>query len=249
MSIQWKIKNFPVLKSTQETLKTYLSDNPNTIEGMVVCAQSQTGGHGRHGRVWSSGEGNLCFSYYLRPSIPCDKIGQLALLSGVCIVRVVRKYLSSTYAPILKWPNDVLIEGGKCSGVLIEVNTVKDGVVEDVFVGVGMNIKTVPIDEASALCQFSDMDLDCSEFLNAYLETFSDLYNEWQRDGFEDIRQEWLRHTYDVGTLVSVKIGTMKISGAFDGIDNHGNLILICDDSGQRRVVSSGDVFMNPKEN
>ena len=249
MSIHWEIKNFPVLKSTQDSLKNHCIKNMSLNEGYVVCAQSQTSGHGRHNRVWSSGDGNLYFSYYLKPFVSCNKIGELSLLAGVCIVRAARKFLSPQFSPVLKWPNDVLIEGGKCSGIIIEANTINNHTVEDVFVGVGVNIKSAPIKGSAAFHEFSDLNLNCTDFLNEYLVVFSELYDEWMRLGFVNIRLEWLRYTYDVGTLISVKIGNLKISGTFDGIDKYGNLILICDESGMRRVVSSGDVFIKSKEN
>ena len=107
-----------------------------TEEGTVVITERQTAGRGRFGRNWVSPEGNLYFSVVFRPSRSILPL--LTMVSGVAVARAVRKVTGLT--PQIKWPNDVLVEGKKVSGILVEA--VAEGPsVRDAIVGIGVNIK------------------------------------------------------------------------------------------------------------
>jgi len=220
--ISWKIQNFDVLDSTQDELRRVLLRGSDIAEGFVVVAERQEHGRGRHGRVWESGVGNLYFSFLLMPECGPQFYGRIALGVGLAVARAVREF--SEGAVQLKWPNDVLIDGKKCAGILIE--GAGDGAL---MVGVGVNVGSAP--EGAARL---DDDVRAAAVLQRFCDCFDDVYGV----NFEDVRRDWLAIAYPVGAQVSVKIGERHVGGAFEGLDDSGGMIV----DGQ--VITSGDVYV-----
>lgn len=240
MSIVWKIEDYAVLDSTQDLLKAYAAQG--RPEGAVVQAFAQECGRGRHGRVWDGGPGNLFLSVLLRPGCAAGKIGQLSLCAGVAVAAAIRPYLADPGALSLKWPNDVLLDGKKCAGILPETGLDADGRVDWVALGIGVNVKTAPPDIGAAVEDFSPQRVELQEFRDALLSALGAYYGRWQAQGFTAIREEWLALGHRKGDLLLVKPGEKTLSGYFETIDNDGTLFL-CDGDGMLRKVSSGDVY------
>lgn len=227
--IVWSIQKFERLDNTQDYILQNLDDAPN---GFCVQALRQDHGKGRHGRSWHSPEGNLYLSFLLKPRFSKQCYGQMALVTGLSIVNALKPYVDTT----LKWPNDVLLNGKKICGILIEV------IDHNLIIGVGLNIVHAPISEAGSLAEH---DLCPDDIRNRILEEFSNLYNLYNRRGFDAIRQEWERRSFDVNTSMSVNVGDKKISGLYQGLDKSGYLLLQCDKSNELITITSGDVFKN----
>ncbi len=226
--INWSVKEFDNLTSTQD----YLKNNTSLPEGTVIRANTQSTGHGRHGRKWLAGQGNLYISLLLKPKCELDKLGQLSLLTGLAIADIMPDSV------ILKWPNDILIDGKKCCGILLDHEN------DALIIGIGVNIKSAPLDGATFLQNHMSSDIDAKTFMTKLLESFAQYYERWQNEGFETARDEWLEKTYNKGQKISVKIGDNYITGSFETIDMLGNLILICDKTGEIKKITSGEVFL-----
>src|SRR5215468_535735 len=138
-------------------------------EGLVVVAERQTSGRGRMGRQWESpARAGLMFSVLLRPAAdtPVSRYGWLPLLAGVAVVEAVRR-LGEVDA-VLKWPNDVLIDGRKCAGILAE--SVPDrGVVLGIGLNVTMREDELPVPEATSLALAGSACTDRDPLLRALL--------------------------------------------------------------------------------
>ncbi len=219
MTILWELQVFDSLPSTQDVIKERAF--AGAAEGLVVQALAQSGGRGRHGRHWQMGDGNLALSFLLRPSCNVQDIGQISILVGVALAKVIGD------RTILKWPNDVMIEGRKCAGILIESDLYGAGV-NWLCVGVGVNTQSAP-EMGAALYVPRD------EFRDRFLSAVSDLYDEWQSNGFESIRRAWLARTYPKGAQLNI--------GAFEDLDEAGNLI-VRDGQNTLQRYSSGDVYL-----
>src|SRR5690606_32282573 len=138
-NMKWIIEEHDVLGSTQDALKAVASERP---EGFAVQARRQEGGKGRQGRQWISPEGNLYLSVLLKPAkVEAVHVGQLSFVAALAVAKTVASYLKDGL--MLKWPNDVLLAGKKCAGILLETD-VKDGKVRWVAVGIGVNIASAP---------------------------------------------------------------------------------------------------------
>ncbi len=234
--INWSVKRFNTLPSTQNHLQNMLNDNTDLPEGLVINATNQSCGRGRYGRKWEGANGNLYLSFLIKPKCNINEIGQISLLSGLAASKAIRSLVHNKV--ILKWPNDILIEGKKCCGILINKEN------DYLIIGMGVNIKSAPLDTACFLQAYSSANITAQNFMDKLLSCFSDYYERWQLSGFSDLRDEWLCSTYDKGQKVSVKIGEEKITGSFEAIDMSGNLILICDSTGHEKKVTSGEVFL-----
>ncbi len=242
MTTGWSIQKFETVTSTQSVLKDTLAQNPSLQEGQVIISKNQTDGYGRHGRKWESKDGNLLFSFYLTPNCPIKRIGEISLLTSLALAETIKKYIDQPTT--LKWPNDVLIENKKCSGVLLESIPSTENKNIALIIGIGVNTN-IPADKNTThLSHYKGDRLNNEVFLQDFLNSFSHLYQEWKDTGFKKIRALWLSKTYKKGSLMSVKNGATNISGKFEDIDNAGNLLILSEEKGEIQKISSGDVFL-----
>jgi BirA family transcriptional regulator, biotin operon repressor / biotin---[acetyl-CoA-carboxylase] ligase len=208
-------------------------------EGLVVVAERQSAGRGRLGRTWESPVGaGLIVSVLLRPRVPTARYGWLPLLAGVAIAAAVSR-LTGLDAR-LKWPNDLLLDGRKCCGILAEADP--DGAV---VLGFGLNVTLredeLPRADATSLALAGSPVLDRQALLAAILEELADWYTRWQAAG-GDPEVSGLRAAYQgicatIGRTVTVSLpGAEPLVGVASGVDGDGRLIVA------GRTVAAGDV-------
>ena len=244
MALDWLIQTYDQLPSTQGYLKEAITDNPDLTEGTVIHALHQESGYGRHGRVWQSDLDNLTFSILIKPNCVIEHIGQIAILSGLAISKAIDDVIAPEHSSILKWPNDILIDNRKCSGILIDAAPMKDNKVPYFIIGIGINIASAPLETATFLQEHTSTTIERDKFMKDVLSSFSTLYTQWQKGEFDDVRMQWLSKTYDVGCDIGVKIDNDHVQGKFDTIDMLGNLIITCGKNDEKRKITSGEVFL-----
>ena len=150
-------------------------------EGLVVTAKKQTAGKGRRGRSWESpADENLYFSILLRPKLAPEKAPMLTLLMAYSVAKALQKKNINIE---IKWPNDLVLSKKKICGILTEMN-LADGQVEDVIVGVGLNVNTMRFseeldDKATSLTIELGRKLECGELLGWILEEFEERYHQF----------------------------------------------------------------------
>ncbi len=234
MTIPWRIQNFKTLRSTQDYIKSITP----LRHGTVICTAEQSAGHGRHGRIWHGGAGNLFLSLALnRGDIPHNKVGMLALGTGVALQKTLMEYLPAHIKCLIKWPNDILIEGRKTAGLLLEVHN------DIVVIGIGLNVKCAPQTEAATCLYNHGASVSALKLRETLLTNINDIYALWITQKFDTIRLGFIKNTFDIGTRMSVKIGRDIRRGTFIGINNHGEL-LISDGTGAVKTITAGDVFV-----
>ena len=201
-------------------------------EGTLVWAREQTGGRGRRGRRWASPAGNLYCSTILRPDCSAPRAAELGFVAALAVADLVRDGRSVR----VKWPNDVLVEGGKLAGILPESSIAQDGRVEHVVLGIGVNVGFAPnLPEMRYPGAILGGTVEAAiEGLAAGLARW---LVEWRRRGFEAIRGAWLERAGPLGAEVDVKLGEELVRGAFAGMDHDGALMLETP-TGPRRIVS-----------
>jgi BirA family biotin operon repressor/biotin-[acetyl-CoA-carboxylase] ligase len=241
LSIDWTIQTPESVHSTQDPVKE-LAEN-GIAEGAAVHALTQTGGRGRHGRSWVSEHGNLYLSVLLRPLCPARQIGQLSILIAVALADTIRAELARQGGLMLKWPNDILLDGRKCAGILIETGLSDDGMIAHAVLGVGVNITHAPPKIGAFLNEYSLSPVDIERFRDRFLENLGRTYTSWKEQGFEDIRRRWLALAHQKGANMQVRIGEQVETGAFQGIDDDGNLQLLSPE-GREKKVTAGEVYL-----
>ncbi|MEL6872626.1 MAG: biotin--[acetyl-CoA-carboxylase] ligase [Pseudomonadota bacterium] len=220
-----------------------------------VSAKSQTAGRGRSGRGWQSPEGNLAASMAFTTTAPADQLGQVALVAGVAIAEAVREILPAEVpetgkaAPDvrLKWPNDLLINGAKIAGILVEAS--RAGREAVVVAGFGLNLRAAPAIQDRAVAALSDFGAvpPREQVLDILDDAFADALCLWNNGtGFADVRARWLQAALPMNTSIRVNDGHSPISGAFAGLGPSGELLL-SDPKGQIRRFSFGDVDVVPR--
>src|SRR5688500_9625149 len=135
MAINWTIEVFETLPTTQDLAMARAEEG--AAEGAVIQAMIQNAGRGRHGNRWHSPLGNLYVSLLLRPLCKPDLAGQISFVAGLALSAAMNPYVSAAHKKTLKWPNDILIDGRKCAGILLESRLSGEGLVESLIVGMG----------------------------------------------------------------------------------------------------------------
>lgn len=210
-------------------------------EGTVFTTHVQTAGRGRLDRAWDSPPGSgIAVSVVLRPDgVPAASWAWLPLVVGLAVDAAMHDL---GVASALKWPNDVLVDGRKLAGILLERVETSAGPVA--VIGVGLNVsmtrEELPVPHATSLALENATSVDRTVVLRAVLRTLEALYRAWvdaAGDPEAGIRAAYLRRCVTVGSAVRVLMpdGTER-SGTADSIDEHGRLVV----DGQ--PVSAGDV-------
>lgn len=238
MPISWQIKLLSTVGSTQDI--AMLAAQDGDPEGYVVQAMSMTGGRGRNGNQWSAPMGNIYMSALLRPSCDMRRAGELAFVIAVALSDALEHYIDSSKHKItLKWPNDVLIDGLKISGILLETN-MKDGKLDGVIAGIGVNIFNAP-DLAVSLNNVAKEPIYVNKVRDVILEELNKNYSLWQKNGFPPIREKWLARAYGIGKAITTRLPHESFKGIFEGLNEDGALILRQEDGGQK-IIHAADV-------
>lgn len=234
MSVLWEIETFDELSSTQD----YIKARDNLSHGLAIQAKKQTAGYGRHGRIWVSLPGNLFLSFALIPrSIDPEKTGLLALGIGSALAQTVKSHIQNTANTVVKWPNDVLIDGRKCAGLLLETHN------GAIIVGVGINITNAPQAEIATCLTDHGCTSSRETLLHDFLTHVSDIYTRWGNQEYAYIRDTFLKSGFPQNTPMSVKTPQMIYQGMFHDIDQNGALLLR-DQDGNVLTLTSGQIFV-----
>ncbi len=213
--------------TNREALRRIAAGAPH---GTVVQARRQTEGRGRRGRAWISPPGNLYATLIDRPpdGAPLAQLGFVAALGAGAALR--------RHAPVqFKWPNDLMLDGRKLGGILVEV---AGGAAA---VGIGINIASAPEDtETPATRLVAKVTPDA--LLDDIRAGFEVWYRRWRDDGFGPLREAWLEHAIGLGEPIRARLARETVAGVFAGLDADGGLLL--DRDGARRVITAGDVFV-----
>lgn len=230
----WTLVAFDSVGSTNDEAARLAEDGAR--EGTVVWAREQLGGRGRRGRTWASPKGNLYSSTILRPECAAPRATELGFVAALAVGDIV----PGDRTVRLKWPNDVLVDGGKVAGILLESAIAQDGRVEHVVAGIGINIAFAP--------QLPEMRYPGAALggtveaaLEGFTQALATRLTEWRHDGFKAIRSAWLAKAGPLGADVDVRLGEELVHGRFAGLDPDGALLL--DTSGGRRKIVSGELL------
>lgn len=212
--------------------------------GTIVIAQSQRAGRGRDGRAWQSPPGmGLYLSAVVRPSMPLVDVPPMTLAIGIGLCDAVRATGANAR---LKWPNDVLVDGKKLAGVLVEAQS-QGHKLESVVIGIGLNVvgpvPALVAERAIALEQAADSEIDREALIAAVLAHVEHWVDRYVAMGLEEIIPAWTeRMALGIAARATVD-GGISVVGVVWGLDDDGALLLR-DAEGAIHRVRSGDVEM-----
>lgn len=215
-----------------------------------ITADRQKAGRGRSGRAWSSQSGNLFASYLVGLSCEPRFAGQLSLVAGVATIDAIRR-AGEPPGLRLKWPNDILINGAKVGGILVESSTPAPPATIVVVVGIGLNLVSAPEDlgRAATFLARHGLVLSPQDALCFLAQAMTDWMRIWDNGaGFPQVRAAWLERAGVIGEPLTINAAHGPVSGTFAGIDESGALLL--DDAfGRQMSFAFGDVTLTEKEN
>jgi BirA family biotin operon repressor/biotin-[acetyl-CoA-carboxylase] ligase len=227
--------------STQDVARKEAEDG--APDGTVVLAEEQTKGRGRFDRVWVSPAGkNLYLTVIMRP--PLDRLRSLSIVAPLAVALAIED--STGLTPRIKWPNDVLVNDRKLSGILVESEIAGESV-KYALVGAGINvnfdIEQSPEIAAIATSLKRELGRDTSreDLLAAFLNRFEALYENAPKG--DAVLQQWRSRLDTLGREVRVIFREQVYEGLAEDVDRDGNLILIEAD-GTRRTIEAGEVTL-----
>ncbi len=203
-----------------------------------IRADTQTGGRGRRGRAWVSVPGNLFASVVTRAQPGEGPSQQLSFVAAVALARALDRWVAPERLT-LKWPNDVLLDGVKCAGILLE------GQAGATIIGFGVNLAGHPAATerpATSLPAAGIAAPPAADVADALATTFAEIRATWRDQGFTAIRTEWLARAAGVGGRLEARIGAETVAGIFTGLADDGALLLTLPDA-RVRTIHSGEVF------
>lgn len=215
-------------------------------DGTLVWAREQSKGRGRQGRAFDSPRGNLYLSLVTRPDCDAATAAQLSFVAALAVGDAIGSIAPALLEVTYKWPNDVLLNGRKVAGILLESSARADGDLDWLIVGVGVNVRSHPDKTAfpATHLHFEGTPREVSEveMLQAFARHFLAWANRWLDDGFAPVRLAWLRHAHALGQAIEVRLPRETVSGTFHDLDDRGALVLDVPGAG-RRAITAGDVF------
>lgn len=207
-------------------------------------AGHQTAGHGRQGRAWNSPPGNL-YASLLLTDLPLDaRTPLLGFVAAVALAESLEN-LAPALKPTLrlKWPNDLLANGAKLAGLLIESHSMGDK--QALVLGCGVNCRAHPVDTPYAASSLAKLgaDIPPEDVLCAFSDRLAQRLITWRAgEGFAEVRTAWLARAAGVGQPLTARLAQRSLQGVFETLDEDGRLILR-DESGTAHALAYGEVF------
>lgn len=237
-----------VLEQVDSTSQYLLRTAADEDNGARAClTETQAAGRGRRGRSWvATPYHNILLSLAWRFELGPAALTGLSLAAGVAVVEALEAF--GVRGAGLKWPNDVLLDGRKLAGLLVDLRGEAAGPSFAVF-GLGLNVQLAARDAAhidqpwASLQGLLPSPVDRNRLAALLLAHLSDAFRRFEVQGFEAFRADWERRHLLAGQTVCVHTGQGEVSGTVEGIDAHGGLC-VRDTHGERRVFHSGEVSL-----
>ncbi len=237
-----------VLASVDSTMAEGARLAPSLAGPEWILALEQTAGHGRRGRAWSSPKGNFFASLVMRPTEPPETVALRSFVAALALREALVAATGRENGLTLKWPNDVLLNGGKVAGILLESLGVGQGV-SHLIIGIGVNLASAPdprLLEQGAVAPVSlqgetGLRIQPEEFLDLLAPAYARFEMQFTTYGFAPIRTAWLASAARLGEVITARTMSETMTGRFETIDEAGNLILHT--AKGQRVIPAADIF------
>lgn len=217
---------------TVDTTMAEAARRTETLERPTwILAHHQAAGRGRQGKPWLAPQGNFSATYVAKPDCSAADAARRSFLAANALYQALGCFIEPGKLS-LKWPNDVLLNGGKVAGILLESSGTGTQV-DWLSIGIGVNLAHVPQGVTDAL--FAPTSLIAAggapatpeDFLTPLAAAYAQQERLLQEEGFDRIRSDWLRHAARIGEEIRASTGRETITGTFDTVDAEGNLVLI----------------------
>jgi len=237
-----------VLARTDSTNAEAMRLAPSLSGSAWIMTHEQVAGRGRRGREWVMPAGNFAGTLVLRPKGGPEAAAQLSFVAALALYDALSDACGPAARLAIKWPNDVLLNGGKIAGILLEsIGSGRE--VGAVAIGIGVNLAAAPSGDAVearavppvSLREETGFIVGAEEFLDLLAPAFARWLAQFETYGFQPIRTAWLARAAKLGQPIIARTGRDETQGVFDGIDETGALVLTTPSG--RRTLPAADVF------
>lgn len=240
----YRLIAFDLVESTNDEARRLAAEGAGN--GTLVWAKEQSKGRGRQGRRFVSPPGNLYMSLIVRPEKPPREAAQLSFVTALALGDAVGSVAPPMIEVHYKWPNDVLFNGRKGSGILLETEIGPCGTLEWLVIGLGVNVRSFPLETSfpATSLHFEGGDSSVTEvgLLESFARHFQAWVSRWLDDGFAPLRRTWLQHAYRLGETVEIRLPHETLTGRFADLDETGALVVERPD-GTTRLITAGDPY------
>jgi BirA family biotin operon repressor/biotin-[acetyl-CoA-carboxylase] ligase len=236
------IRHFSEIDSTNEEARRQAASGADGPLWLIADRQSR--GRGRRGREWQSPTGNLFATLLLRPASRIAECAQLSFVAALAACDLVDRCAPHANVEV-KWPNDVVAEGRKIAGILLESASHSDAAPDWLAIGFGVNLAWHPSDTdfpATSIAALGASPPTPVEALAWLAGSWSKWYELWSERGFEPIRDVWLARAARLGLRIRTRLANAEATGVFEGIDGTGALLLR-ESRDRLRTIPAGEVF------
>lgn len=235
---RWVVHAHGVLGSTSDEARRLAREGAPF--GTVVQARAQTAGRGRQGRTWSSPEGNLHMSVVLGCAEAVAP--QLGFVAALAVADAVDATCGQARVR-LKWPNDVMLEGAKLGGLLLEVEQTARG--PAVVLGIGVNLQHFPDDAryVATSLQAQGVEVAAEAIMDRVLRSLDVRLDEWKASGFGRVREAWASRGHRRGDSLRIGSAGARVDATFVGLDLDGSLLALVDGKVER--FTSAEILSN----
>ncbi|MDX8352309.1 biotin--[acetyl-CoA-carboxylase] ligase [Cognatiyoonia sp. IB215182] len=209
-----------------------------------IMARHQTAARGRRARPWIAPPGNLNATLIFNPGCTAAEAARRSFLAANALYQALAIYVPAEKLS-LKWPNDVLLSGGKVAGILLE-SSGQGPFIDWLAIGIGVNLQHAPeVADASfaptSLMQAGGWEVEAEDFLATLADAYATQEDKLRHFGFKRIRDDWLANAARLGEVITARTGREDVTGIFDSIDEDGSLVLITGTG--PRAIPAADVF------
>lgn len=241
-------RNFFYVEEVESSNLVLLNDKSMDFDGAVLLAEKQTNGRGRKDRKWYSlADQNLTFSILLKKKFKGNKVNIVNFCSSLAVATTLENLFQLKIS--LKWPNDVLADGKKISGILLD-SVSKGAVIEKVVTGIGLNVNQSgfqgqyvipPTSIKIEAPQEEQLDISRERVLSELLNNFEEIYLRAEERP-QSIMDDWKQRCKMIGEKITIEDTNVSLSGVFEDIDEDGFLLLQVKDKIER--IHFGDVSL-----
>lgn len=252
--MQWQVKSYETLDSTNQEAYRLIRQAPaeQSLHGVVLNAAYQTAGKGRMGRIWeSSADAGVWMTAIIRLCLPMEQASLYSFAAAVSVAEAIRQ--TTGLRAELKWPNDVLLEGKKVCGILLEL-VPRNRTEQYLAIGIGVNVNQSENDfpaelqhKAVSLAMQSGQREDCTRLLSAILQRLDENCTLLEQKGFAPIREKWKQLSCMIGHTVLVQPkGADSYTGVAEDLAMDGTLLVRTTD--EIISVIAGDVSLRAED-
>jgi BirA family biotin operon repressor/biotin-[acetyl-CoA-carboxylase] ligase len=240
----WRLEVFDTLGSTSDTcIERAKSGEP---AGLAVLAGIQTAGRGSRGRQWQSPPGNLNLSVLLRPHLPMSQANIFPLLAGIAAADAISAFLPAATAPLLKWPNDVLLGGAKLAGILIDAAPQGQSL-DWLVIGIGVNLAFAPEipDRPATTLKAHGGEATPQDAARRLLHELDFWLEAFAASGAPAIIDAWQQRAHPIGAELAVRTAERSVTGSYAGLSPRGELLLHVENRIER--FQTGEILLGSR--